>query len=324
MTTKPKNTFRAFVLWIVKTLVGVALFIWLINKVDWKEIYSEILSVRQGFLWLGIWLTVPNLWIQFYKWRYLTHLVDDKISTKAIWASLLAGFSMGLITPGRLGETGKGVFIPHEKRAALTGMGIADKLWSQWALACLGLVALLYLMDIVLGWAQDVKIYIAVFGIFLVYLTWTVLFNPSRIRGWIDWIKRRIHGLPLDQKILSLLSALDYFSRRDTIRCFFFAVIFQIIISLQIVCFLKAFDEITLWNGLAAATAAMFIKSLIPIAIMDIGVRESSIIFFAAIFGIPGASAFNASVFLFLTNVLIPGIVGIYFLIKKFPVRNEY
>ncbi len=136
-------------------------------------------------------------------------------------------------------------------------------------------------------------------------------------------MKSWVQGKPFDQKILSLLSALDYLKKTDAIRSLVYGMLFQILISVQIYFFINAFDQITFPNGLACATAAMFIKSLIPIAIMDIGVRESAIIFFAGIFGVPGASAFNASVFLFLTNVLIPGLFGVYFLIKNFPTKKH-
>jgi hypothetical protein len=58
----------------------------------------------------------------------------------------------------------------------------------------------------------------------------------------------------------------------------------------------------------------MFVKSLLPISIGDLGIREAGSIYFFSIYGISQAAALNASLLLFSINIFIPSILGIYFI----------
>jgi uncharacterized membrane protein YbhN (UPF0104 family) len=60
----------------------------------------------------------------------------------------------------------------------------------------------------------------------------------------------------------------------------------------------------------------MLAKSIFPISIADIGIREAGSVYFFALLGISSAAAFNASMVLFLINILLPSVVGLLFLPK--------
>ena len=65
--------------------------------------------------------------------------------------------------------------------------------------------------------------------------------------------------------------------------------------------------------GLLAASAVMFVKALLPITFLDFGVRENVAIFFYGLLGVGASSALAGSLMLFLWNVALPGLVGLYF-----------
>jgi uncharacterized membrane protein YbhN (UPF0104 family) len=58
----------------------------------------------------------------------------------------------------------------------------------------------------------------------------------------------------------------------------------------------------------------MFFKALIPISFGDLGIREASSVYFYSLVGIPQTTALNASLLLFVINILLPAVLGIIFM----------
>ena len=66
----------------------------------------------------------------------------------------------------------------------------------------------------------------------------------------------------------------------------------------------------------------MMVKSMLPIAIGDLGVRESAAVYFFNILHVPGVAAFNASLLLLFINLLIPSIIGLILILKNRYISN--
>jgi Uncharacterised protein family (UPF0104). len=79
-------------------------------------------------------------------------------------------------------------------------------------------------------------------------------------------------------------------------------------------CLINSFSKISLLHAFIGTSAMMFVKSLLPISIGDLGIREAGSIFFFSTYGISQAAALNASLLLFLINIFIPSIIGTYFI----------
>jgi hypothetical protein len=62
----------------------------------------------------------------------------------------------------------------------------------------------------------------------------------------------------------------------------------------------------------------MFVKGFIPaVSLGEVGVREWLSSFFITQFGELNAVGFNAAMFLFIINVLIPSVPGLFLMFKK-------
>jgi uncharacterized membrane protein YbhN (UPF0104 family) len=62
----------------------------------------------------------------------------------------------------------------------------------------------------------------------------------------------------------------------------------------------------------------MFTKTFFPaISLSELGIREGVSVFFLGQMGVDAASAFNAALFLFFINILIPSLIGSVLLFKK-------
>jgi len=80
----------------------------------------------------------------------------------------------------------------------------------------------------------------------------------------------------------------------------------------------SAFSHNTeLLNYLWAGNLIMFIKTVIPpISLGELGIREGASVFFLTRFGELSSVAFNASIFLFVINILFPALAGLFLLLK--------
>lgn len=303
--------------WIVlKLVLSTVLIVVLIRQVDGSDIVSEFSDIRPVTLGLALAVAVVNIYVQYRKWRFLVRIIYPDVSRRHAMTSLLCGFSIGLITPGRLGELGKGFFIPGISRTQATGMSILDKVFSQLPLAMFGLVALAYFSTRTERFSIGVYLLCAVLAAALVVLANLVLFRPQTIRQWIRRSSDLIARLPLMEKLAMLLSTTEMFKKEHFLPSLMYGAVFQIIIYVQTVLCVGTFHDVDVVTALAASAAAMFAKSLLPIAVMDLGVRESAIILFFGMLAVPSSAALNGSLLLFLINVLIPGILGLYYVWK--------
>ncbi len=309
---------------LIKILITAGIVWVIINKIPLTEIRAEFKDVRWLPLAAGMLMILPNIFIQYYKWRYLVRLLELNVPDLQVFASLMCGFSIGLVTPGRLGELGKGIFIRSQSKTQLTGMAILDKILSQWALAVLGIGALFYLIEFKFNFSRYVTLVFLLISLLFVSLLLVLVFQPSYLRRIIDASKKLAARAPFSERISSLISASDNFKKHHFMPSLYFSLIFQLIILFQLFLFLNAFSEMPWPDAMAAGASAMFVKSLLPVALMDLGIREGAVIFFFGKYGIPASAAFNASIMLFLSNVLIPGIAGLYFFARfNFARRRE-
>lgn len=314
--TPPRSGRRLRWFLLIKLLLTVFLVYYVVNKIQMTEIRAEFSDVRWPFLLGGLALTAPNILIQYLKWRYLVRIVEPAAPPGQVFGSLMCGFSMGLITPGRLGEVGRGFFIPNASRSRLTGMAIIDKVLSQWALALAGLFSLTYLLIDEKERSPVMEWLCVILAALFVAFTLVLLLRPVVLRTLIRSSKRALVLLPYRQKLFDLVSASDEFRRGHFLPSLTYAIVFQLIVFSQFYFFINAFTTLPLFDALIASSAAMFIKSLIPVALMDLGVREGAVVYFFGLLGSSYAAAFNSSILIFLSNVLLPGALGLYFLVK--------
>jgi uncharacterized membrane protein YbhN (UPF0104 family) len=139
------------------------------------------------------------------------------------------------------------------------------------------------------------------------------LFHPEIIRGFLYSLNII---LPFRDKIKLLINSLDHFHRREALNLLLLTFSFYFIFLLQFYILVTSFEAAPVLPAFQANSAAMLVKSLLPISIGDLGVRESAAIFFLTKIGLEESTAFNASILLFFINLLIPSLVGLVLVLK--------
>ena len=115
------------------------------------------------------------------------------------------------------------------------------------------------------------------------------------------------------------LQSLKKFDKKYFTRMSVISLLFYFCFLLQYALLVSAFSHNTeLLNYLLAGNLIMFIKTVIPpISLGELGIREGASVFFLTRFGELSAVAFNASIFLFVINILFPALVGLFLLLKN-------
>ena len=304
-------TWKKWVYWI-KLVVGVLLIAFLYHQIDQSE---SILAQLQGSSWthIGICLIllIPNLGLAWAKWFYLLRRRLPDVKASEAWGSLMFGFTLGLVTPGRLGELARGLFFERHDKVVVTGINVLDKALNQAVIFTLGALALSIFAagEGVLS-ERQLNLLLGIGGVLLVVF-WAVLLNPGLITRVLKRFSRGPEDIPAH-----LAAAVENLRRRDILISAAIALVWFVVIALQYHVLVRAFTPVAVADSLQAVFAILFVKTLIPLTFGDLGIRESVAILFYGALGTSKAAVFNASMLVFLINFLIPALWGGYYLFR--------
>ncbi len=95
-------------------LLGLILFVIILSKLNPAEIFKNIKEINPWFLLLASLLLFPMLIIKAYCWNYLKRQQGIKYSLKNSFLMYCSGVYIGIITPGRLGEITKALYLKKD------------------------------------------------------------------------------------------------------------------------------------------------------------------------------------------------------------------
>lgn len=278
------------------------------HKIEPENLKTAFLTARVEYILLALVLVVPNVLAQFLKWRFVLRLSKPTVTNYEALSSLLAGFALGFVTPGRIGEFGRALFISDCSRAEVVGLAMIDKLFSTLMVFLSGSLGLLVLLGknspLIWGWRGLVLL--AVLTVLLVSLF------PGFLPKILLQLKKVI---PKPARIDRLAAGFANFNRKQAFLMLGITALFYLIITSQFVLLFSAFEATELIPAFFAVFSIFIAKSLLPISLGDLGIRESAAVFFAGLIGLRESTAFNASILIFLINLAIPSLTGFFLLL---------
>ena len=146
-------------------------------------------------------------------------------------------------------------------------------------------------------------------------LLWAAI-DPRPVRSLIYALQMIF---PRKDHIAQLLGGLDRFSAPQARKTLVLSLLHYTVFHLQYFFLISGFANIDFISSLRAAAAVLFTKSALPIAIGDLGLDQHISMQFFGEFGVADAAAFNASILMFATNILIPALIGVLFVSRLQP-----
>ena len=300
-----------------KILISAGLLYYLISSVEYNQIILALKEANIAIIGIVILLGVLNIFLQYSKWRLTCVEVLAVKDRLKIFRSLFYGFSAGIITPLRIGEYfGRGIEFRDKSLVQVTVATLIDKFFPLLMVASLGSISSLFFIY----FYYNVSIYI-VLSLFILIFTFFYLLIILLLSNKF-WNSILFSKLNSSVKLKPFLEKLRIFESLD--RTYFFKMLvisflfyscFLIQYALLVAAFSNHFDFI---HYLWAANLIMFTKTIIPpISFGELGIREGASVYFLTQIGETASVGFNASIFLFIINLLVPALIGVGMFLRK-------
>ncbi len=297
----------------LKIVVSIILIYFIFMKAGLGRLFNAIIGINYFYLIPVFILFFLLVFFRAYKWHYLLNKrfkVDFKTSLK----SLLAGMTIGLLTPGRVGELSRAIFLKIKKKKQVLSLIIFDRVVDLYIILLLATLGFLYLSFIN-------KIY---FGIFIITLICSLLitlliFLPEKL---IDKIKKkRFFNKLIKIRFVGNLTKellegfrIDYKTRLVVLL---FSVLFYVFAFYQGLLILNSLGYNFSFLLSLIIFSAIIIATLLPISFGGLGVREGVAVLILANFMIPMNITVIFSLMWYFFTSALQAILGLGFILSE-------
>jgi len=269
----------------------------LIRVLDYKILVNELKNAKL-FPLLSSFISIPLIIsLRSLKWQILLKSFWQDISFIRATTSYLLGFSIGIVTPAKIGEVARAIYLPYSDKKKIAGLVILDRYCDLVILTFLAVPGAIRFIGIEVG---IIILCAGLFGIsvFFIYPSIISFYSSKNFQSaWINKILNKLveyNEIPKRVISTSLLLSL----------CIF---ILSVMTSYLLVFSFTFFSPA---NAFEVFPIALF-TNILPITIGNLGVRESVTIFLLDFYTINKEIAFNSSVMLFFLHSFIPAIIGL-------------
>lgn len=301
----------------LRIAIAAGLLIFIIIEVKPGEILNAVGHARVSFIFITAVLLVPNLFLQFWKWKKTCGVFLNETDNKKIFLSLFHGLSGGAFTPVRVGEYfGRSIEFKDKPFIKVSIATLVDKLFPLMVLGFFGSLTGILFIRIYLNASVFITLFLFIVVFAVLFLIYMLLLKPGLWgNALFDFIKSKVKP----DSVWSNLKMLKSMNKKYSAAMIAISVLFYLCVLVQFAFLVAAFtNHFQFLNYLWAGNLVMFAKSLIPsVTFSDVGVREGASIYFLTKMGETSAAAFNASIFLFFINVVFPSVIGALLLFKR-------
>ncbi len=292
-------------------LIGLIILVFILTRIDLDAFIAQFKNINFYFLFTAIILNLFLIFIKTIRWKGFLTMQSLSISTKNAFSIYLSALYIGFITPGRLGEIIKALYLKQERVTSFSkglSSAIMDRLLDLYFLILLGSVGVYYFLkgrgislEFVIGFVIILSLLIIILHPKVLNLLARFLFRkitPKKFKNKInESVNEFIEGMnQIINPVLLFGILLTVFS-----YSFFFFQCFLIAksIGLQI----SYFD-------LALIMSIVNIITFIPISISGLGTREASMIFLFKLIGLSTEAAISFSLLIFFAFFICGGLMG--------------
>jgi hypothetical protein len=256
-----------------------------------------------------------NWYLEALKWRRLCRPYTD-ISMLTSIQAVVSGVTLGLVTPARIGDYGGRMLLtPIANKAHIVAATFTGSIAQNLCNIGLGLVLSLPLMDKIL----DTKlishnIFYCLILLQVALLTFIFIRIPAILQLVLRWIQRsRFSAYAQRFNTIAAYNKADLWYVLSISLCRYFLYFAQYSFTMH------AFDKsIDLLSLMGAVSAIYLIQSVLPLpTFINLFARGELAILVWSLFMVSPIIALCATFSLWVSNLILPAIVGVYFLIQN-------
>ena len=304
------NYFLGPVLFIV---LSWSLYRQIINQPDLSQRWEQIrIGWNNWKFWLVIALMFVNWGIESKKWQLLINHVQHFSFSRA-FKSVLAGCSVTMLTPNRIGEYGGRIlYVEDEHRIKAISLSLVGSISQLLVTMLMGCIGLLYLRFISHNNSNALAVLPEFWGDVLIYMSigLTVLLLLFYLR--LGWLVRVMEKLPSFKKVVSHIKVLDEFNNRNLIQILILSFIRYLVFVLQYVLILQVMlIDIPVVLCFWLMTVFYLVMAVAPsIGFIELPVRVSASWVIFKLYTTNQLGVGTASLGIWMINLVVPAVIG--------------
>jgi uncharacterized protein (TIRG00374 family) len=296
-------------LWLIR-LIGIILLIFVVARVDLSSVASTITKVNLWYLALAIALNIPLIFFKSWRWQSLLKMQDVDYGLRQAFPAYLSGIYLGLVTPGRLGEFSRVLYLTNDKELSLGeafSSVLVDRLCDIYLLvivSCFGFITFSPAGETILA----VIVPLLLIAISILFLSRRL---GKRLTGLVYKVKlfERFRR-KIDTSVDQFYWGVERITRRKlvfplllTLAAYgiYFSQCYLLVLSLNLP---LSFFYVAICMAVASLVA------LIPISISGIGTRDATLIALFSLQNIAAESALSYSLLVLFTFYICGGVMG--------------
>jgi hypothetical protein len=294
-------------------IIGYSLYRQVINQPDLELRWQQIkLSWQSWKFLLVIALMFINWGIEAAKWKLLVNHVQQ-ISFIAAFKSVLAGCSVTMLTPNRIGEYGgRMLFVQPQHRIkaiSLTVTGSISQLLVTMVMGCFGLLFLRFFsqgngnaLPVLPHFWGDVLIYFSVACTLLLFLFYIRL----------GWLVRLLEKLPALNKVVKHIAVLDEFNGRQLLQLMGLSAVRYVVFVVQYILLLQIMQVGIHWGvSFWLITVFYLVMAVAPtIGFLELPIRVKASLQIMQLYSANTLGIQTAALAIWLINLVLPAIIG--------------
>jgi len=260
-------------------LFGLILFVIILSKMNIGEIFQNIKNIRLPYLIFALILTVPTFINKTLCWNYIIKQQGINYNLKDSFLMYCSGLYIGLLTPGRMGEIAKALYLKKDGHSIGKSLvsTILDRLTDfAFLLVFLFLGSLFFLTIFQKQILISISILIISILLFVIFLK----------IGLIKWILGKLFKVFIPQKyqqswklnFQDFVNDLKIYKLKNYLIIFLITAFSWIFYYLQMYILAKGVNLNVPFLYLAIAVTVAGFITLIPISISGIGTRDAALI----------------------------------------------
>ena len=300
-----KLTVGALLIW--------ALYVQILAKEQISEIWTTFRSeLQNGNLWLLglVFLLMPLNWaLETLKWQRLVRTIEIVPFFRA-FQGILAGVTLSIFTPNRLGEYGGRILVVKPENKIATVVATAVGSFSQWVvLLVAGMVGLSYFISEKIELEYLVMLGTAISAVLLSLLL--VLFYLN-----VDLAIPLCKKIPYIRRFVRHFEVLNHYTTKALLVVLSISASRYFVYSLQYYLLLKFFGiDVPFLLGLSSIALIFFVQTSIPLPpVYGLAVRGNIALRVWAFFTANTLGILSSTFGLWLINVILPALVGMLFI----------
>ena len=283
---------------IFKIIVSVGLLLFLLFKVNLKEVVNLFLTIPFSVLAILFLLTFIIFLIKAIKWGILLRSININIKLIEIFKVVLIGIFYGMITPAKIGDFLKCYHIDYSKSDVIPTI-----LWDR--IIDIAVLILLSILSVFLFF-RDWTIIHVVLLLTVTFVSIILLITNQKTIAFFTNILKIPEGTR--KKFIDNMIEIRG-NKKAILMVFAWTLCFYIILMIISICILRSFDP-RMELSIVFFVPVIILVANIPVTISGLGLREYAAILCFTTVNQPAAIGFAFSLTLFTITSLFPGIIG--------------